>query len=174
MASDPQRNRLPFEPGKKRKAKAKKNAPQPERDSPPQPSRATQSEPARSQSATPSQPASSATGSRASRQQTAIPEAVGRRMLARVGLFSGTPTLLGILSLVGSYFVVSREWFPLPNVAVLLVSMGCFGLGVLGVSYGVLSASWDEDDEGTKLGIQEFQTNFGRLRQAWRSAQQKD
>lgn len=95
-------------------------------------------------------------------------------MLARVGLFSGTPTLLGVFSLVGSYFVVSREWFPLPNVAVLLVSMGCFGLGVLGVSYGVLSASWDEDDEGTKLGIQEFQTNFRRLREAWRSARSKN
>jgi len=95
-------------------------------------------------------------------------------MIARVALFSGTPTLLGVLTLVGSYFAVSQAWFPLPNVAVLLVSMGCFGLGVIGVSYGVLSASWDEDRKGTALGMEEFQTNFGRLREAWRSARSND
>ncbi|PPT07520.1 hypothetical protein CKA32_004572 [Geitlerinema sp. FC II] len=170
MASDPQRNRLPFEPGKKRKAKAKKASSKSERESSPRPAK---SDPARSPSES-SAPTSSQADVRSSAKQAGIPDAVGRRMLARVGLFSGTPTLLGVFSLVGSYFVVSREWFPLPNVAVLLVSMGCFGLGVLGVSYGVLSASWDEDDEGTKLGIQEFQTNFGRLREAWRSARSKN
>jgi hypothetical protein len=52
--------------------------------------------------------------------------------------------------------------------------MGFFGLGVLGLSYGVLSASWDEDEPGTKFGWQEFKTNFGRMTAAWRSAGQKD
>jgi len=87
-----------------------------------------------------------------------------------MGLFSGTPTIFGILSLVGSYFVITKEWFPLPNVAVLLVSMGFFGLGVLGLSYGALSASWDEENEGSAIGITEFKTNLGRLTAAWRSA----
>jgi hypothetical protein len=57
---------------------------------------------------------------------------------------------------------------------VVLVSMGFFGLGVLGLSYGVLSASWDEEIPGTKLGWQEFTTNLGRMTSAWRSAGQKD
>jgi hypothetical protein len=49
----------------------------------------------------------------------------------------------------------------------LLVTLGCFGLGVLGLTYGVLSASWDEDRPGDWLGIAEFQVNFGRMTSAW-------
>jgi hypothetical protein len=69
--------------------------------------------------------------------------------------------------------VVSKGLFDLPNTAVLLVSMGCFGLGVLGLSYGVLSASWDEEVSGSTLGWEEFNTNFGRMREAWRAAKSK-
>jgi len=54
------------------------------------------------------------------------------------------------------------------------VSMGFFGLGVLGLSYGVLSASWDEEIPGSKLGWREFTTNWGRMTSAWRSARQKE
>lgn len=74
---------------------------------------------------------------------------------------------------MGSYFVVTRDWFPLPNIASLLVSLGFFGLGVLGVSYGALSASWDEQDEGSQLGFQEFKTNLGRMFEAWKSNKQE-
>jgi len=95
-------------------------------------------------------------------------------MLARMGAFSGTPSILGVLVLVGSYFTITKDWFPLPSVAVLLVSMGCFGLGVVGLTYGALSASWDEGDEGTPLGLKEFKTNFARLRQGWREAREEE
>lgn len=43
------------------------------------------------------------------------------------------------------------------------LSKAPFFLGLVGLSYGVLSASWDEDEEGSFLGIEEFQTNVGRL-----------
>ncbi|KPQ39503.1 MAG: Protein of unknown function (DUF3464) [Phormidium sp. OSCR] len=161
MASDSSRDRLPFEPAKKRKKdKAPKSAP------------AADSGADRSESAKPSptpknaaKPSASPSGQP---QKAPIPEAVSRRMITRMALFSGTPTSLGVLSLVGSYFIIQKEWFPLPSIAVLLVSSGLFGLGVLGLSYGLLSASWDEADPGSKLGWREFQTNFGRMRQAWK------
>jgi Photosynthesis affected mutant 68 len=167
MSSEPPRNRLPFEPGKTQKSSDSKAAKTPKSQEKPAPI------------PTETSPKGKASGS--SRQQTpkatrnanAIPEVVNRRMMARIGIFSGTPTLLGILSLVGSYFVVTREWFPLPSVAALLVSLGFFGLGVLGVSYGALSASWDEADEGSKLGFKEFKTNLGRMFEAWKSSKQE-
>jgi len=62
--------------------------------------------------------------------------------------------------------VINHGWLKVPNVAVVLLSMGFFGLGVLGLSYGVLSASWDEEILGSKLGWQEFRqigTNDVRL-----------
>jgi len=45
---------------------------------------------------------------------------------------------------VASYLVINHGWLKVPNVAVVLLSMG-FWFRVLGLSYGVLSASWDEE-----------------------------
>ncbi|MFO8041316.1 MAG: PAM68 family protein [Sodalinema sp.] len=170
MASDSSRDRLPFEPAKKRKKdKAPKSAPAADsgadRSESAKPSSAKASPKASSKAKNAPKPSASPSGQP---QKAPIPESVSRRMITRMALFSGTPTSLGVLSLVGSYFIIQKEWFPLPSIAVLLVSSGLFGLGVLGLSYGLLSASWDEADPGSKLGWREFQTNFGRMRQAWK------
>lgn len=97
-----------------------------------------------------------------------IPEGVSRRMVKRIALFCGIPTALGMSTFIASYLLVSNDWANLPNYAVLLVSLGWFGLGVLGVSYGLLSTSWDEDVPGSWLGFSEFRTNFGRMTVAWK------
>jgi hypothetical protein len=102
-----------------------------------------------------------------------IPDVVSRRMVQRVALFSGIPTALGMSTFVLSYLAVSQNWFALPTYAVLLVSLGWFGLGVLGVSYGVLSASWDEEVMGSRLGFAEFGSNWTRMTEAWRSQSQR-
>jgi len=107
------------------------------------------------------------------RQDLAIPEVVSSRMIRRMALLSGVPILLGVLTFVGSYYIVITDLFDLPNTAVLLVSMGWFGLGVLGLSYGVISASWDEETPGSLVGWAEFSTNFQRLVGAWQEARQK-
>lgn len=162
MASDSSRDRLPFEPAKKRKKdKAPKSAPAAD-------SGGDRSESPKKTNAKPKDAAKGSASPSGQPAKAPIPESVSRRMITRMALFSGTPTSLGVLSLVGSYFIIQKEWFPLPSIAVLLVSSGLFGLGVLGLSYGLLSASWDEADPGSKLGWREFQTNFGRMRQAWK------
>src|ERR687886_924147 len=157
MSSEPPRKRLPFEPATNRKKTPKK---------PPEP----QASVALESDSADKQPKANKTG----KQSQSIPEAVSQRMISRIAIFCGIPTILGICTFFVSYLIVSKGLFDLPNTAVLLVSMGCFGLGVLGLSYGVLSASWDEDVPGTKLGWQEFTTNLGRMTSAWRSAGQKD
>jgi Photosynthesis affected mutant 68 len=93
----------------------------------------------------------------------AIPEVVSKRMAKRMAIFCGVPTLMGLSSFPISYFALFQNGIELPNVAVLLASLGGLGLGVLGLSYGVLSASWDEALPGSKLGWQEFTLNFGRV-----------
>jgi hypothetical protein len=166
MSSDPKAtpksNRLPFEPGSGRKKTAADSSPQPERDR----SAAKAAKPVKAQpaSATPvakSRPAATDSGT--------IPAVISQRMGRRVALFSGIPTGLGVLTFFVSYLVVTQDWVKLPNVAVLLVSMGWFGLGVVGLSYGALSTCWDEDRVGTRLGMAEFKTNFGRLTDAWKA-----
>ncbi|AFZ01914.1 PAM68 family protein [Calothrix sp. PCC 6303] len=107
-----------------------------------------------------------------SKEEMAIPKVVSQRMIRRVAAFCGIPTFLGITTLVVSYLLVSFAHIKLPPIAVLLVNMGFFGLGVLGITYGTLSASWDEDRTGTWLGWNEFTTNWGRMVSEWRTTKQ--
>ncbi len=88
-------------------------------------------------------------------------------MLRRMLAFSGIPTLSGILTFFVSYYLVVNRVVELPSYFVLLVTLGCFGLGVVGLTYGVLSASWDEGRAGDWLGLEEFKVNFGRVTSAW-------
>lgn len=152
--------RLPFEPRAKRK-KTAKATPEPVASQPSQ-TASKKDLPEKTQPATDKS------------ESMAVPEVVSQRMVRRMALLCGVPSFLGIATFFGSYFLVTQAGVNLPNVAVVLLSMGFFGLGVLGLSYGVLSASWDEDVPGTKLGWQEFTTNLGRMTSAWRKAGQKD
>lgn len=96
-----------------------------------------------------------------------IPKEVSQRMLRRMAFFSGMPVALGVGVFFLSYYLQSREIVELAPVVVLLLTMGCFGLGVLGLTYGVLSASWDEEPGGL-VGIKEFKLNFGRAVESWK------
>ncbi|NET74491.1 MAG: DUF3464 family protein, partial [Sphaerospermopsis sp. SIO1G2] len=73
-----------------------------------------------------------------------------------------------------SYLLVIYTDIQLPPIAVLLVNMGLFGIGVLGITYGVLSASWDETQPGSLLGVSEFSTNWGRMVEGWRETRKKN
>lgn len=101
---------------------------------------------------------------------SSIPETVSRRMVSRAALLCGVPTAFALLTFVVSYFAIANDVYKPPTAAVLLVSLGFFGLGVLGLSYGPLSACWDEERTGSSLGWDEFKLNFGRLRDSWRAA----
>ncbi|AVH70393.1 PAM68 family protein [Nostoc sp. 'Lobaria pulmonaria (5183) cyanobiont'] len=153
-AEESERSRLPFEPNKKRQKPAK-----------------TPSKPA-------SQPQESVKQADKkvvyTKQEMAIPQVVSQRMIRRVAGFCGVPTVLGISALVVSYLLAIYSDIRLPPIAVLLVNMGLFGLGVLGITYGVLSASWDEEKVGSLLGLGEFNTNWGRMVAAWRETRQKN
>ncbi|WP_373478878.1 PAM68 family protein [Geminocystis sp.] len=112
-------------------------------------------------------------GKKQSTSEAAIPEVISNRMLKRIAIFSGIPTGMGIFTFFASYVVVTQKWLKVPNTAVLLVTMGLFGLGVLGLSYGVLSTSWDEEREGTWWGWSDFTVNFRRFTSAWKNARQE-
>lgn len=96
-----------------------------------------------------------------------IPEAVSKRMITRSVVCSGIPTVMGIGIFIGAYFL-ALNGLRLPNVVVLLVSMGCLGLGVMGLTYGILSASW-EDADGSFWGLDEFKVNFGRMKAGYKA-----
>ena len=108
------------------------------------------------------------TGKSGASRQRVIPDAVANRMARRIAIGTGTPTLLGMGVFIASYLLVSRSILDIPPALTLLGSGACFLLGVLGLSYGVLSASWEEAP-GSLLGLEQIGKNIERLRQSIRS-----
>lgn len=164
MTSEPDdRDRLPFEPTKKRQK-------------PPKTKPTSATETVKNSEKTPAakNPKQSQPVKKLTKEEMAIPQVVSARMGRRMAVLCGIPTFLGVATFFVSYIIVSHGWFKLPHIAVLLTSMGFFGLGVLGLSYGVLSASWDEEVVGSMLGWQEFKVNWGRMVSAWRETRQKN
>lgn len=157
MASEEaQRNKLPFEPSRKRQ----------------KPTKVKQTSAAESIKKSEKAPAAKDTKP-LTKEEIAIPKVVSNRMARRMVVFSGTPTFLGVATFFVSYLVVSNGWYKLPNTAVLLTSMGFFGIGVIGITYGILSASWEENAAGSLLGWQEFKVNWGRMVSSWRESRNK-
>lgn len=106
--------------------------------------------------------------SQRARQSQGIPDAVANRMARRIAIATGLPTLLGMGVFVASYVLVSRQILDIAPSATLLASGACFLLGLLGLSYGVLSASW-EDTPGSWLGIEQIPLNLSRLKASIRA-----
>ncbi len=101
------------------------------------------------------------------KRESGIPKAVADRMVRRVAFTTGLPTLSGMGVFVGSYFVVSRGIAEIPPGITLLSSAGCFLIGLIGLSYGLLSASWDESP-GSFIGLENIRTNIGRILSAFK------
>jgi len=84
-------------------------------------------------------------------------------MVRRVLLLSGVPTLLAMGVFVLSYVLINQGVARIEPIVTIGVSGVFFVVGLLGLSYGVLSASWD-DAPGSLLGLEQFGANLQRLR----------
>ena len=120
----------------------------------------------------PATTAGQASRSSARAREQMIPEVVANRMARRIAIATGIPTLMGMGVFVGSYLLVSRQIVDIAPGLTLTASGGCFLLGLLGLSYGVLSASW-ESQPGSLLGTEQLGLNISRLRQSIPAARQR-
>ncbi len=164
MPSDSKRGRLPFEPRQNKKKK-----------SPKVPSPDTKDYSKSSKTSRTSHGAQSAfpLSSKSEASLSAIPDVVSKRMARRMVFFCGIPSVLGMSSLVIFYWLFNKEIINLPPYIALFVSVGFLALGVAGLSFGIFSASWDEDRVGSLLGIEELKINVPRTFAAWRNGSKK-
>ena len=104
-------------------------------------------------------------------QSNGIPKYVADRMAKRIFFTAGIPTLLGMSVFVISYIIVTRKIAEIPPSSTIAISALFFLLGLGGLSYGILSASWDRTP-GSFLGLENILLNIQRAKAAFKPASQ--
>ena len=102
------------------------------------------------------------------RKESGIPKYVANRMARRIVFTTGIPTLSGMAVFIGSYFLISRGIAEISPTVTLVSSAMCFLVGLLGLSYGILSASWDFNP-GSFFGFENIKPNINRMKEAFKS-----
>ena len=105
------------------------------------------------------------------KQSTGIPKYVADRMAKRIFFTAGIPTILGMSVFVVSYIIVTRNIAEIPPSSTIAISALFFLLGLGGLSFGILSASWDKEP-GSFFGIENIPLNIERAKAAFRPASQ--
>ena len=100
-----------------------------------------------------------------------IPKYVADRMARRIFFTAGIPTLLGMSVFVISYIIVTRNIAEIPPSSTIAISALFFLLGLAGLSFGILSASWDKEP-GSFFGIENIPMNINRAKAAFKPASQ--
>ena len=100
-----------------------------------------------------------------------IPKYVADRMARRIFFAAGIPTILGMSVFVVSYIIVTRNIAEIPPSSTIAISALFFLLGLAGLSFGILSASWDKEP-GSFLGIENIPINIQRAKAAFKPATQ--
>ena len=106
--------------------------------------------------------------SKKTRNDSGIPKYVANRMARRITFTTGIPTLSGMGVFIGSYFLISKGIADISPTLTLVSSAMCFLVGLLGLSYGILSASWDFNP-GSFLGLENIKPNINRMKDAFKS-----
>ena len=99
------------------------------------------------------------TVTQSSKQSTGIPKYVADRMARRIFFTAGIPTIMGMSVFVVSYIIVTRNIAEIPPSSTIAISALFFLLGLGGLSFGILSASWDKEP-GSFFGIENIPLNI--------------
>ena len=105
------------------------------------------------------------------KQSSGIPKYVADRMAKRIFFTAGIPTIMGMSVFVVSYIIVTRNIAEIPPSSTIAISALFFLLGLGGLSFGILSASWDKEP-GSFFGIENIPLNIERAKAAFRPASQ--
>ena len=100
-----------------------------------------------------------------------IPKYVADRMARRIFFTTGIPTILGMSVFVVSYIIVTKNIAEIAPSATIAISALFFLLGLAGLSFGILSASWDKEP-GSFLGLENIPLNIKRAKAAFKPASQ--
>ena len=93
-----------------------------------------------------------------------MPAVVSDRMLKRIIPFAGLPVAGSFVLFGGFWFANTQLGYDLPPSVVAYSTQALLLLSFAGITYGVMSTSWDEEEEGSALGFTEFVRNVKMAR----------
>lgn len=97
-----------------------------------------------------------------------MPEVVAQRAAKRGMVIGGS--FYGVMLLVFGVGILlfKTQDVIIPPTLMAFITLILLGLAIAGSSYGMMSASWEEDKEGSALGIEEFGNNVKALGEGFR------
>jgi len=93
-----------------------------------------------------------------------IPEKVARRMGNRMLPFVGIPLFGSIGTFVGFWYMATYRDLEFQPALVAASSIAFLAIGLVGITYSIMSTSWDPDREGSALGGDEFGKNVDSIK----------
>ena len=103
----------------------------------------------------------------------AVPQKVADRMITRIAFGAGLPVFGGLAIFVGAFLYSKKYDVVVPPNLLAYATQLPFILGLMGITYGILSSSWEEE-EGSALGFAEFKTNFGRIQDGLKNTRETE
>mmetsp|Transcript_28446 Transcript_28446/g.77049 ORF Transcript_28446/g.77049 Transcript_28446/m.77049 type:complete len:278 (+) Transcript_28446:310-1143(+) len=93
-----------------------------------------------------------------------IPEKVAQRMGRRMLPFVGIPLFGSMGAFVGFWYMATYRDMEFQPVLVAGTTIAFLAIGLVGITYSMMSASWDPEREGTALGTDEFSRNVDNIK----------
>lgn len=93
-----------------------------------------------------------------------IPEKVALRMGSRMLSFVGIPLFGGMAAFVGFWYISTYKNVEIEPIVVAITTITLLVAGLAGITYSVMSASWDPDEDGSAVGIDEFKSNVESIK----------
>lgn len=97
-----------------------------------------------------------------------MPEPVAKRAAKRGMVIGGSFYFTMLLVFAFGIFLFKTQEIVIPPTLMAFVTLLLLGLAIFGSSYGLMSASWDQDREGSVLGTEEFSKNMKVLGEGFR------
>lgn len=94
-----------------------------------------------------------------------IPEKVAQRMGKRMLPFVGIPLFGSMAAFVGFWYMATYRDMEFQPVLVAGTTIALLATGLIGITYSMMSASWDPERDGSVLGTDEFSRNIDNIKE---------
>lgn len=94
-----------------------------------------------------------------------IPEKVAQRMGNRMLPFVGIPLFGSMAAFVGFWYMATYRDMEFQPALVAASTIVLLAVGLVGITYSIMSTSWDPDREGSLLGTDEFSKNVDNIKE---------